>query len=224
MYERAVAVIPAFNEEKHISEVVKQAKKYCDVVVVDDYSSDKTSELALKSGAHIIKHEKNKGYGSALLSGFDYALKNNYEYIITLDGDGQHNPEDIPKFINAFDLGADIISGSRFLFYRVHCSWKRKLAIKALTTFAYLLSDLNLSDIQSGFRAYKAEVLRNIKLNELGMSCSVELPIKAKRKGFTFMEIPIEIKYFHDIPTFWKALKQGISVGFAILKYSLGSR
>lgn len=219
--KKVIAIVPAYNEEKNIFNVIKKIKKYCPVVVVDDCSKDNTSKLAKKAGAFVISHEHNKGYGGALITGINYALKKRYSQIITLDGDGQHNPDDIPKFILSLNFGCDIVSGSRFLHSRINCSRRRKIAIKLLTIFTYLLTDLSLSDVQSGFRAYNSKVFKKVKLEDKSMGFSVELPIKAKKLGFSFMEIPIEIKYFYNIKTFWSAFKQGINVFKSIIKYSI---
>jgi glycosyltransferase involved in cell wall biosynthesis len=215
------AVIPAHNEEKTVANVVKRAKKYCSVIVVDDGSSDRTAELSKKSGATVIRHEEKSGYGKSLMDGINEALRRRARIIITLDSDGQHNPDDIPRFMNALNEGYDIVSGSRFLGRSRWGTWKRQLAIRALTFQAFLFSGLRITDIQSGFRAYNAKVFRKIKLENYGMGFSVELPIKAKKKGFKFKDIPIDIGRPHRIKSLWSVLRQGIQVGFAIMKYSL---
>lgn len=219
---KLVVVIPAYNEEKHIADVVKKTKKYTNkVLVINDGSSDKTEALAKKAGAQVITHKQNKGYGASLINGINHALKMKPDYIITLDGDGQHNPNDIPKFLHVFDMSVDLVSGSRFLGKQPKCSWKRRMGIKALTLLAFIVSDLHMSDVQSGFRGYKASMLRKIKLKDTQMGFSVELPIKAKKLGYKFMEIPIEIKFFYNIKSFSSVFKQGIGVGLAILKYGV---
>jgi len=218
---KVFAAIPAYNEEKTVADIIKRTKRYCSVIVVDDGSKDRTAELAKKAGAIVIKHEKNKGYGGSLIDGIDEAIKRKAEFIITLDADGQHNPNDIPKFIEALKNGYDVVSGSRFISGKSWGSWKRQVAIKALTTQAYLLSGLKLTDIQSGFRAYKASIFKRISLKNTGMGFSVELPIKAKKLGYKFKEVPIELKKPYKIKSFWNALKQGINVGLAIFRYAL---
>jgi glycosyltransferase involved in cell wall biosynthesis len=215
------AVIPAYNEERTVANVIKKTKKYCSVIVVDDGSSDRTTEVSKRNGAILIRHEKNKGYGMSLTDGINEALKRKAKIIITLDSDGQHNPDDIPKFIDAINEGYDIVIGSRFLGRKRWGTWKRQLAIKALTFQTFLFSGLNITDIQSGFRAYNAKVFSKITLYDTGMGFSAELPIKAKKKGYKFKDIPIDIGKPHRIKSFWSALRQGIHVGLAIIKYSL---
>ncbi|MDH4130129.1 MAG: glycosyltransferase family 2 protein [Spirochaetota bacterium] len=214
-------IIPAYNEEKTIVNIVKKIKKYSPVIVVDDGSKDRTGISAKKVGAILITHQNNQGYGTSLIDGIYEARKRKAKFIITLDADGQHNPDDIPKFIKALEEGYDIVAGSRFLGGRPWGTWKRQLSIKALTLQAYLFSGLKLTDIQSGFRAYNTKIFEKISLKHAGMGFSVELPIKAKKLGYRFIEVPIKIKKPYRIKSFWKALRQGIEVGIAIIKYSL---
>jgi len=218
---KVFAVIPAYNEEKTVIDIVKRSKKYCSVIVVDDGSKDRTAKLARKAGAIVIRHEKNKGYGASLTDGINESLRRKADYVITLDADGQHNPDDIPKFIEALRNGYDIICGSRFISGKSWGSRKRTMAIKLLTYQARLFTGLKLTDIQSGFRGYNFKVFKKIKLSGKGMGFSVELPIKAKKLGYKFTEVPIEIKKPHVIKSFRSVLKQGIEVSLSIIKYSL---
>src|SRR3990170_1095624 len=111
---RTVAVIPAFNEEEQISNIVKKTKKYVDcVIVVDDGSKDRSGALAREGGAKVISLKENRGKGFALRTGFREALKLNPEFVITLDSDGQHKPEQIPEFLKAVKDN-DMVIGSRF--------------------------------------------------------------------------------------------------------------
>ena len=215
------AVMPAHNEEKTIANIIKRAKKYCSVIVVDDGSSDNTAKISKKSGAILVRHDRKSGYGKSLKDGIEEALRRKAKIIITLDSDGQHNPDDIPRFIDMINDGYDVVSGSRFLGRNHWGTWKRQLAIKALTFQAFLFSGLRITDIQSGFRAYNTRIFRKIRLKDYGMGFSVELPIKAKKRGFKFKDIPIDIGRPHRIKSFWSVVKQGIQVGIAIIKYSL---
>jgi glycosyltransferase involved in cell wall biosynthesis len=220
---KSYVVIPAYNEEKTIEEIVKKSTKHHPTIVVDDGSADNTARLAKKAGAIVVTHEKNKGYGRALFDGIKEAMSHDAVYIITLDSDGQHNPDDIPKFVEKLDEGYDIVSGSRFLSKRGWGTWKRTLAIKMLTYQTYIFSGVKLTDVQSGFRGYNTRIFEEIKLRDPGMGFSVELPIKAKKLGFTFTEVPIVIGKPYAIKSLGDALKQGIGVGKAIIKHSMFS-
>lgn len=214
-------VIPAYNEENTIKRIVKEAKKLCNILVVDDSSTDNTAKLAKGAGAFLMRHKYNMGYGSSLKDGINYAIKKKAKFIITMDADGQHNPKDISKFIKELEKGADIVSGSRFLKKRIWGTWKRTIAIKALALQLYVFSGLKLTDAQSGFRGYRSEVFKNMKIEDSGMAFSIEVPIKAKKMGYKFVEIPIEIKRPYIFKSFWSVFRQGINIGLGIIKYSL---
>ena len=113
---KTLIIIPAYNEELTIGSVVALAKKYGDVLVVDDGSGDRTSEIAREAGAIVIRHNTNMGKGAALKTGFEYALSREYEIVVTLDADGQHNPDEIPLLMEPIIRGeADLVIGSRYL-------------------------------------------------------------------------------------------------------------
>lgn len=218
---KTFAVIPAFNEEKTIKTVVKNTRKHCSVIVIDDGSKDRTAALAKEAGAVVFRHKTNIGYGKSLIDGINKAREMGADYIITMDSDGQHDAEEIPNFLEKLDEGFHIVSGSRFLGKKSWGTWKRELAIKMLGFQTRIFSGLDMTDIQSGFRGYNSDIFEHIQLENHGMGFSVELPIKAKKKGFRFVEIPIQIKEPSRIKTFWSAVRQGVSVGTSIIKYSL---
>jgi len=113
---RTLILIPAYNEELTVGSVVALARKYGDVLVVDDGSTDRTSEIAQRAGAVVIRHPVNRGKGAALKTGFEYALSREYEVVVTLDADGQHNPDEIPLLMEPIIRGeADLVIGSRYL-------------------------------------------------------------------------------------------------------------
>ncbi len=156
---RTLIIIPAYNEELTIGSVVALARKYGDVLVVDDGSSDRTSEIAQNAGAIVVKHETNMGKGAALRTGFDYALANGYDAAVCLDADGQHNPGEIPKLLEPILKDeADMVIGSRFLDgAKKSIPLYRRLGLWILntTTNASLNGNLKVTDSQSGFRAMK---------------------------------------------------------------------
>ena len=161
-----VAAIPAHNEEKTIARVVLQAQLHVDkVVVCDDGSSDLTADIAERVGADLVRHEKTLGYGAAIQSLFKWAKRANADIMVTLDGDGQHNPNEIPVLAEPVLKGkADIVVGSRFLGDAEKKNGMpkyRRLGIKVITKLTGAASDNRLSDAQSGFRVYgrKASIL-----------------------------------------------------------------
>ena len=142
-----LACIPAYNEESNIENLVQSAKKHVDqVIVCDDGSTDETVKLAKKSGAIIISHNTNRGYGAAIISLFEYARENNAEIMITLDGDGQHNPDQIPLLLNTLTQhNVDVVIGSRFLNQNTEAPGYRQRGIKIITSAANYGTDLKVS-------------------------------------------------------------------------------
>jgi len=153
--------IPAYNEEPYIQDVIKKSLLHVDkVVVCDDGSTDNTAKLAKDAGAIVIS-QKNQGYGAALSTLFDYARRENAQIMITLDGDGQHNPHQIPLLINAIiDHNVDVVIGSRFLDDSTKSSGYRKTGIKIITSASNYGTNFKVTDSQSGFRAYSKNAER----------------------------------------------------------------
>ncbi len=158
-------LIPGYNEEKMIGHVVSKARKVIsDIIVVDDGSVDNTYQIAKSAGAIVIRHEVNKGKGAALKTGFQYALEHNYQAVITMDSDGQHDADDIPNFLNALNVRkADIIIGSRMKNISTMPAI-RKVTNKLTSYISSLLMHQKVDDSQSGFRLITSDVLRSVKL------------------------------------------------------------
>ncbi len=194
-----VVGIPAFNEENTIAKVILGAQKYADLVVVcDDGSSDLTGEIAKRLGAEVVRHERNSGYGAAVQSLFKRARALNTDILVTLDGDGQHNPDEIPRLIEPIVSGAvDVVVGSRFVDARgtEDMPKYRQFGVKAITFLTYGFGKGGVSDSQSGFRAYAGHVLGVLEFSENGMSASVEILRKTGKQGLRMCEVPISCKY-----------------------------
>jgi len=184
---RVVAVIPCYNTEHHIAEVVTRALPYVDqVIVVDDGSTDDTVEVARKAGAKVISHSTNRGYGEAIKSCFEAAKTNTADVLVILDGDGQHNPDEIPKLLaRILKAEADLIIGSRFLSNEGSMPRYRKFGISVITFLWNFGAKVKVSDTQSGFRAYSKVIFEPFHLSEKGMSISIEILEKARRRGAT---------------------------------------
>ncbi len=212
--------IPAFNEEKNIGEVVEKSLQYADkVIVCNDGSTDNTEKKAKEKGATIINHKKNLGYGAAIISLFEEAKKQNAEIMITLDGDGQHNPEQIPTLVSALtENNVDVVIGSRFLDKNTNSPSYRKTGIKIITSASNFGTNFKVSDSQSGFRVYSKNAIDAIHPTEEGMSVSTEILLKASNKGLSVAEVPITISYEGETSTH-KPVPQGISVLMNTLKF-----
>ncbi len=188
--------IPAFNEGKVIDKVIKNCLKFSDrVVVCDDGSADNTSEVADNAGADVIRHEKNIGKGEALRSLFKFATHSNNDIIVTIDGDGQFLPEEIPKLVKGIkENKSDIVVGYRF-DDTVDMPDYRKFGNKMLDKMTNMIQELSVRDTQSGFRAYSKKVIEAIDFKMKGFGADAEILIDATKKGFRLTEEKISVIY-----------------------------
>jgi len=209
-------LIPGYNESRMIGQVVSEARKIIDdVIVVDDGSRDNTAQIAQGAGAIVLKHEVNKGKGAALKTGFQYAIEHKYDAVITMDSDGQHDPSDIPGFFNALEkIGSGIIIGSRMNDISTMPAIRK--CTNKLTSFASsLLAHQKIEDSQSGFRLITSDVLQTVKLETDRFETESEILIKASKAGFRITSVPIKTIYgeekskirpIHDTYRFFKLL------------------
>lgn len=210
---RWLAALPVFNEVDYVDDVLKEVRRYAEnVLVVDDGSSDGTSEKldSWKHQINVVGHEKNRGYGAALKSAFQFAIDNEYEYIITLDCDGQHQPQRLPRFVAACQ-GADIVSGSRYLKKYDGDSEppsQRMFINKKVTKQLNEKLDLNLTDAFCGFKAYRVESLKLLNISDEGYAMPLELWVQAAMQGLRIIEIPVPLIYLDLSRSFGGALDE----------------
>ena len=219
---KIIVGIPAFNEEKNIAVLIIQLKKIADkIIVCNDGSTDLTSEIAEELGATVINHKKNLGYGAAIRSIFLKSKDLDADILVTFDADGQHRIEDINKVINPIINGeSDLVIGSRFLDESEKEVPKyRKVGIKVITKITNATIKKQLTDSQSGFRAYSKKVLNELNPSELGMGISTEILIKASAKNFRISEVPIKIVYDGDTSTH-NPISHGSSVLLSTIKFT----
>jgi glycosyltransferase involved in cell wall biosynthesis len=190
---KVCAVIPAYNEDKTIGKVIRETRKYVDTVfVVDDGSTDKTAEKARENGAEVVQHEHNQGIGRAQQSGYEAAFSCRFDYIVQLDGDGQHNPEHIPEMLDMAS-SCDMVIASRFLNH----SYKkyplvRRLGISFFAVAINLLTGTAIKDVTSGYRVYRTESLK--KLGRLSKRhWAIEQTLEAAKKGFSIKEASVKM-------------------------------
>ncbi len=217
-----VVCIPAFNEEETIAKIVVGAQKYADAVIVcDDGSTDLTGVIAEKLGAEVIRHERNMGYGASLASLFERACEISPDVMVTLDADSQHNPDEIPRFIEPiFKENVDIVIGSRFLAEGKEKTPRyRRVGIKAITKLTNAASYREITDAQSGFRAYSKRAIQSIMPTEQGMGASTEILLKAREKGLKIKEIPIKINYDVAQPSTHNPFYHGLDIALSTVKH-----
>jgi len=220
---KVIACIPAYNQEHSIEKVVQTTSKYVDhVIVIDDGSFDKTAELAERSGAFVIRHPTNMGYGAAVKSGFTVALKGKAEIVVTLDADLQHNPEDIPALLTPIlDGNAEIVIGSRIGKSDMEMPAYRKAGVRFITKLMQY-NGVPVKDAQSGFRAYSLKALRTIlpNLTDSGFGLITESLAEASRYKLAIVEVPVVIKYDTGLPTSkTHPLSHGTSVVYSMVYY-----
>lgn len=218
-----VVGVPAFNEEAMIARVVLEAQRHADVVVVcDDGSTDLTGEIAERLGAEVVRHERNFGYGAAVRSLFRRARELNADVLVTLDGDGQHDPHEIPAVVRAVvEGGTDIAIGSRFV--REYLSrvmpWYRRAGVRFITDLTNNVAKNGVRDSQSGFRAYGRVALKMLDLTENGMGASVEILLEARRHGLRVKEVPASCRYDGELKGSTRnPVRHGLDVFMAIVR------
>ena len=203
-HPQAVVLIPAWNEAGRIGPVVRAARRHLPVLVVDDGSADATAQSAEAAGAIVLRHDRNQGKGGALRSGFAWALGRGHEAVVTLDADGQHDPDEIPRFLRAWSgEGGDLLIGrrdfSRMPFPRGWInpfgSWLLSLALRH-----------PIPDNQSGYRLYARRLLEVLDLSSHGFEFEVEAIVQAVCLGFQVRWVDIrtiystgKVSYFHPV-------------------------
>jgi len=213
--------IPAYNEEKNIGSVIVKLNKFYDsIIVCNDGSTDMTKEIAEKMGVIVINHPKNLGYGSAIRSLFLKAKDIATDVLITFDADGQHSVDDIKNVLEPILKNeADVVIGSRFLNdNNKEIPKYRKAGIRIITKLANTSLDKEISDSQSGFRAYNNNVLSTIIPSEYGMGVSNEILIKVNKSKFRIREVPITVSYAGDTSTH-HPISHGASVFLSTMKF-----
>jgi dolichol-phosphate mannosyltransferase len=207
---RFLTALPVFNEVGHVTGVLNEVVKYAtDVLVVDDGSTDGTRELlARRTDVKVLLHEQNRGYGAALKTAFEYALEHHYELVITIDCDGQHEPQricDLAKACRHFDIA----SGSRYL--EVPKSTEQvpgdRLSInRTITAELNERLGLNLTDAFCGFKAYRTTALAKLNLTESGYAMPLELWVQAAWHALRVTEVPVPLIYLDEKRSFGGAL------------------
>jgi dolichol-phosphate mannosyltransferase len=190
-----LTAIPVYNEERHLEEALRQARRYCStILVVNDGSTDRTAELlAQHKDLCVVTHQRNQGYGAALISAFAFALEQDVDVLVTMDCDGQHQPARIPVLLEAIH-DADIVSGSRYLReFRQDTAAPsdRQWINRQITSELNEQLGLNLTDAFCGFKAYRREALVPLRITETGWGMPLQLMVQAARLGLRIKEVGV---------------------------------
>ncbi|WP_324665412.1 glycosyltransferase family 2 protein [Haloarcula sediminis] len=187
---RTVAVIPAYNESETIGPVIDETGEYVDrVVVVDDGSADDTAAIARDHGAAVVEHVFNTGVGGAVRTGYQYAIKHGYDWVVQVDADGQHDPAKIPELLDVASEGHDMVIASRYLneSYQDY-SATRNVGIQFFTRLVNHLGDIEITDVTSGFRVYRVSMLADI-LHRGDKHWAIEQTLEAAKGGYAITEV-----------------------------------
>ncbi len=189
-------LIPSYNESRTIGAITKELKaRGLTVYVVDDGSTDRTADIAALQGAVIIAHDKNKGKGASLIEGFDRILKENFDAVLVMDGDGQHAIDDVDSFFNKMaQTGADIVIGNRMLD-TASMPLVRKITNKMMSRIISKMCKQTIPDTQCGFKLIKRNVLESIKFEFSNFEIESEILIKAAKNGFKIESVPVKTVY-----------------------------
>ena len=212
---RVLTALPVFNEERHVVDVISEVRKYStDILLVDDGSSDKTPEI-LKTlrDVSVVRHQHNQGYGAALRTAFTFALSGQYDVLVTIDCDGQHQPALIPELaaavFNQDDRPADIVSGSRYLKVFPGASAppldRRRINLQ-ITEWLNHQFCLNLTDAFCGFKAYRVDSLARLRITELGYAMPLQLWVQAAAQKMKIVEFPVPLIYLEEERSFGGSL------------------
>ena len=196
--KKIYCVIPAFNEEKNIINTIKQVKEHVDeVIIIDDGSTDKTSELANTQGVSVIKHVINRGQGASLQTGNEYAIKMGADIIVHFDADGQFLANEINDVVKPIiESNHDVVLGSRFLGKKSNIPWTKEYIIFPIANlFNKIFLGVNLTDPQNGFRAMSSRFLNKIFIENDGSAHCSEILFKAFRNKYKIAEVPVTVIY-----------------------------
>jgi dolichol-phosphate mannosyltransferase len=205
-----LTALPVYNEVTHVDAVLDEVLRYgSDVLVVDDGSTDGTSDLlARRQDVQVITHPRNRGYGAGLKSAFEFALRRKYDVLVTIDCDGQHEPQRIPEFVAA-TVHAPVVSGSRYLQHFASDSLppadRRKINMQ-LTAELNRRLGLKLTDAFCGFKAYRAEALEKLNIQEMGYAMPLEVWVQIAAAGLAVVELPVPLIYLDEKRSFGGAL------------------
>lgn len=208
--ERWLAALPVYNEVQYVDEILDEVKKYSShVLVVDDGSDDGTADvLARRRDVQVIRHQVNRGYGGALQTAFEYAIEEGFHGVVTLDCDGQHQPQRIPRFIEAA-AAADIVSGSRYLkdYEGDDAPPAERLFInRRITGELNRRLGIELTDAFCGFKAYRTDALAQMRITDDGYAMPLQLWVEAAAAGLDVIELPVPRIYLDPTRSFGGSL------------------
>ncbi len=219
-----IAVIPAFNEATRIGDVVARTRPFVDaVIVVDDGSADSTGEAAMRAGARVLRHLENSGAGAATMTGLEAARRMGATTVVTLDADGQHDPNDIPRMLKPIEDGtADIVFANRFGPASDHRPRNRIPAVRRLfnavgNLLTFVVTGIWSSDSQCGFKAFGPRALAEVELRMRGFEFCTEIVREAAEHRWRIIEVPTKVLYSEYTLAKGQSFGNGVRTALKIL-------
>lgn len=217
MHKDTCVVVPIYNEESVITDVINDLSKYfSNIICVDDGSTDDSANEVIKTPAQLIRHFRNSGQGTALRTGLDAALSNGkINYFVTFDADGQHSPADADRMVRYMKAQPkiDVVLGSRFLGEVENIDQIKLFVLKTAIIVSNLTCGLKLTDTHNGLRVFNRQFTARLHLKSHGMVHASEIIYKVARGGYSYKELPVTIRY----TDYSKAKGQSVLNSFAIL-------
>jgi glycosyltransferase involved in cell wall biosynthesis len=194
-----LVILPAWNEEKHIEVLITALREMeLDVLVLDDGSTDKTSEVSKAAGAVVIRHETNQGKGQSLAEGYRYAAKEGYDAVVTMDADGQHDPADVPRFLDTYNrTGIPVLIGNR-MHDRSRMPCIRRITNRGMSRLLNRNMDQYVPDTQNGFRLYQTDVVLMVIPETKGFAAESEILLKLDGIGIRMGAVPVAAVYGNE--------------------------
>jgi glycosyltransferase involved in cell wall biosynthesis len=201
MTRRVAVAIPALQAEAFVADIVRRTLAVLpDLLVIDDGSSDHTGDVARSAGAEVITMPHNRGKGAALRAAFCEFFRRGYEAVVTLDADGQHLPEEIPKLLSGWEEGGDLVLGTRERLYS-QMGRLRRTSNRASSRAISIVAGTRLRDVQTGFRLYTRPLIAATGFPEPRFEAETAVIVRAVRRGFSIITVPIDLGYADGLAT-----------------------